>query len=337
MSDWNINGDWKIRLNLSTLSLDVIAQDIEICGAKSRTAFLNSVFLGYYPQARASVSSWRDAQAQQLRDRMQPLPQVWREKAVEALLSPEIAPPEPEKGHCPFLHNLSEPVVTALQSNTRDTAYYKNTAAYFRAVVEEYCRLPQYQREAILYADRLAQIEKAIRTQCQLEVTNSGGTVFKVHPVRVLPDLHGSYNYLVCYAREARQPLSEKRQCSFRINQLKNIRCTAEKAFLSEADRNRLEKAIRGQGVQFLTGDCINVQVRLTEKGEKKLRRHLTMRPTQQGAPQGDIYTFRCTFTQAEYYFTKLGADAQVLSPASLRKKFARTYGAAANMYKEEL
>ena len=57
MSEWNINGDWKIRLNLSTLSLDVIAQDIEICGAKSRTAFLNNVFLGYYPQARASVRS----------------------------------------------------------------------------------------------------------------------------------------------------------------------------------------------------------------------------------------------------------------------------------------
>lgn len=336
MLDWNINEDWKIRLNLSTLALDVIAQDIELCGAKSRTAFLNRVFLGYYPQARASVSSWRDARAQQLCDRMQTLPQVWQEQAVQALLSREIAPEEPEKGHRSFLHNLSEPVVTALQSNIRDAVYYKNAAAYFRAVIEEYCRLPQYQREAILYADWLAQIEKAIRTECQLELTNAGGTVFKVHPVRVIPDIHGSYNYLACYAREPRQPLSEKRRCSFRINQLKNIRSTAEKAFLSEADRNRLEKAIREQGVQFLTGDCISVQVRLTEKGAKKLRRYLTMRPAQQGEPQGDVYTFRCTFTQAEYYFTKLGADAEILSPASLRKKFARTYCAAANFYKEE-
>ena len=39
---------------------------------------------------------------------MQSLPQQWREKAVEALLSMENAPAAPEKGHCSFLHNLSE-------------------------------------------------------------------------------------------------------------------------------------------------------------------------------------------------------------------------------------
>ena len=47
------------------------------------------------------------------------------------------------------------------------------------------------------------------------------------------------------------------------------------------------------------------------------------------------ILTFSCTQMQADYYFFKFGAEAEVLTPTSLRNDFRKKYALANAQYSE--
>lgn len=341
MPKWEINQDLKIRLNLSALALDIISQDRLTFGAKSRSDFLNRVFLNAYQSAEASIGQ-RLAQKEQEYAAILDTARIaahYREAVVKQLLAHARASligrhTGYEKGHAPFNHTICAQVEAVLTSASvcREAEFY-TIAQYFRAVIEEYCRLPVLQREAIYFRAYLEQIRQAIASQTQLEVCNFSGVRHLVHPYKLLTDPLSTAHYLVCYGRKDQQPISQKTPCSFRLANLKQVRNTGVPAFLSQADSKLLENMIRVQGVQFLVGQAKEIRVRLTPQGVRKLHRHSTLRPAYTAEAQEGIYTFHCTETQAEYYLLKLGADAEVLAPARLRGKFKRMHLQAAENY----
>jgi len=234
--------------------------------------------------------------------------------------------------HAPFSHTLSGEAVDAMMDADREGKYY-TVSQYFKAVIEDYCRQSPSRREELYFADFFATLRGAIANQQQLDICNRKNVRYQVHPYKILTDPNGSCHYLVCYARTKKQPIHKKAPFSFRISHLSAVRSTGAQAFLSEKERTVLEDALQNQGVQFLMSSCETVKVKLTPKGIQKLNRHATLRPLQECPPVGNVYTFRCTETQAEYYFLKLGDDAEILEPARLRDRFAKLHTRAAAAY----
>jgi hypothetical protein len=81
------------------------------------------------------------------------------------------------------------------------------------------------------------------------------------------------------------------------------------------------------------------ITVRLTEEGKRKYINQVHMRPprhidaTGKSSNGDDVYVFRCTLHQADVYFFKFGAAAEILSPSLLKEKFAQDYADAAALY----
>lgn len=81
-----------------------------------------------------------------------------------------------------------------------------------------------------------------------------------------------------------------------------------------------------------MVGGEAEIHVRFTKAGVYKYRRQTHLRPPLV-REQDDVYVFRCTTAQAEFYFFKFGRDAEILLPVDLRERFKSMYEAAANTY----
>lgn len=342
MNEWCLNEEYKIRLNLSRLALSVIAQDRVNFGAKSRTQFLNRVFLNTYPQSEASIARQLDQLQEHYATLFANLSLSKQQisNVIFCLLNEKKALLQAqhtnyESAHAPFSHTLSEDAVTAIYAAEQESKFY-SVAQYFKAIIEDYCRQSLSRREELYFADHFATIRSAIENGNQLAVCNSKNVRYLVHPYKIMTDPQGTAHYLVCYARTPKQDQDQKTPCSLRICHLNSVRSLGAKAFLSEEKRKYLDTAIHEQGVQFLVGTSKQIRVRLTPRGVQKLNRYSTLRPPQCCAPEDDIYTFNCTETQAEYYFLKLGEDVQILSPKRLRTRFARLHTRAAAAYTDD-
>lgn len=339
MSNWSLNDEYKIRLNLSPLALNILQQDQLTFCAKSRTQFLNRVFLNAHTRSKASIAR----QLEHSQERYQALfaPLRLSDSALHQVIARLLSEEEQqltqqhtgyESAHKAVSHTLSEDAVDAILDAKAESKYY-TVAQYFKAVIEDYCRQSISERETVYFADLFSTIRDAIDNHQQLELCNRNRVRYQVHPYRIIADPQSTYHYLVCYARSKNQQISKKAPYCFRINQLSSVRNSGTAAFLSEKDKKDLDAAVRTQGVQFLVGQCKTVKVQLTQKGVQKLKRYATLRPLQVGDPEGDIYTFYCTELQAEYYFLKLGDDAKILEPAKLRRRFAQFYATGAALY----
>ena len=70
------------------------------------------------------------------------------------------------------------------------------------------------------------------------------------------------------------------------------------------------------------------------EKGTQTFLKKLHSRPVKNEEKSTEYeYVFDCSELQAYNYFFSFGADAEILSPPSLRQKFADSYAAASKLY----
>ena len=73
---------------------------------------------------------------------------------------------------------------------------------------------------------------------------------------------------------------------------------------------------------------------RQTQKGKQSYQSRLYSRPEKiESLSTDDIYVFDCTQQQIFNYFFSFGADAEVISPESLRNRFLNTYENALKSY----
>lgn len=59
----------------------------------------------------------------------------------------------------------------------------------------------------------------------------------------------------------------------------------------------------------------------------------LFMRPALNHIDDNGLYHFLCTQLQARRYFIRFGAEAEIISPTSLRREFAAVYENASKLY----
>lgn len=204
---------------------------------------------------------------------------------------------------------------------------------YFRAVLEEYIRLPYYRREAVYFGETISTIDDALKRSCSISF-RYGEEIVCGYPVAIESDEWSSFNYLLLADREMR--INHYRIC--RIRSISRI--AADTVGITPYTRSDMyEKQIIPAGIQFAGEPLTDVTVRLTEKGMEMYNRMVFLRPQYLSVrklptlPAEYICEFHCSANQIKFYFFKFGVEACVISPSDIRKQFLESYRRAYHKY----
>ena len=338
-------GSNKQRINLSTSAYEVIRNDMFTFHENKLSHFINSIFEHYSPKAKCSISLVLNQYRGELSELLSGIrgDEGTQKRIFNRLISKEEEKLRQqtnsyEKGISFNFwlnkHNFDH--LTEERFGCKEDKYYDNKRGkYIKCVLEEYARLPYIEREKIYLTPFITEIEKAIHDKKQLRVTTEKGAIYNVYPYDISSDPLSTANYLVGYSQQDDNPDAELRPCSFRISALKHVEISKSKsAFIPKEKQKNLSKLVASRGVQFLISTEEEIHVRLTDSGRHKYYRQSHLRPTLVEEQEGNIFVFRCTNAQAEFYFFKFGKDAEILFPAELREKFKSMYQSAADIYK---
>ena len=340
MNEWKINDEQRITLNLSTLARSVVEQDMLEFNSRSLSDFVCRVFENFYQTASASIGRTLNREEGHLLSTLETkrIPQDISQRTISILISEreaklvDIHSNQDKSSETQNIRLQNLTIKTIMSCQRYESKYYPRISSYVKAVIEEYCRLPYIRREWVYFKQYFNIITGAMQANRQLEVTVQDGRHFLVHPCRIMTDNLDSAYYLAGFSRFPGEKISEKVPASFRISSLVDVILLDDPAYVSGKDQTALDKKIDKRGVQFLLSQETLIRVRLTPNGQLRLRRMTALRPRCK-KQEGDIYTFECTELQAEYYFTSMGADCEVLEPLSLRSKFADIYINTAKIY----
>ena len=236
--------------------------------------------------------------------------------------------------------------LTDEDSECQEELFYSSIGQYLKALFEEYASLTHLQREAVYYRSVLETIQQAFDSNSAVRVTHVRGFQFEFQPYRVLSDLSSTYHYLIGYSTPlnmdidydvTNQPVPcRARPATMRISNIADAKVVRRKSGkLTARQKEELKTILNDNGPQFMADDTHEIHVRLTPDGISRYNYQLALRPEYTKIIEPDIYVFRCSERQIEYYFFNFGKDAEILKPENLRKHFARRYREAAEGYGE--
>lgn len=336
-------GNNKQHLNLSALAYEVVSSDKFTFEEETLSGFINTVFEHYHPLAEASIAQTLNRLTGELNKQLSDAPgdEKTKKQVLKKLVSQkEESLKEKAKSYESgetfkfWLNKRNLEYLTEPSSECSEERYYTKRGKYIKCVLEEYARLPYIEREKIFFSPLMEEIQAAIQDKNQLRVVTGTDAIYSVYPYEILSDPLSTANYLVGYCTRYDNPEDEKRPCSFRISALKSVRREKSKsAFLKESLWTQLSQTIASRGVQFMVGNEAEIHVKLTKAGVNKYRRQTHLRPPLVREQEDDVYVFKCTTAQAEFYFFKFGKDAKIILPIELRTKFKKMYEDAAIEY----
>lgn len=354
--------DKKQHLNLSEPAWLVVNQDIKnfYLGEKeeSKSGFFNTILKNFYETSNASIKMRCQNKRAELDSVFSGKTFVpYDNKIKEAFINKYLEEYQKEliekafsypKGHGEkFRINVEN--VQLLKDEIDEDVYYDGVIGlYLKALYEEYCEKPNYEREQIFFKDTMDKIQLAIKEGRKLKLvikekyspkTKSFYVKkYYVSPYKIVQDDTKSYNYLIGLAEEILDDgsESEKRISSFRISRIDRILIMKSMgAFISSENKTKIEDGLIHKKVQFLLGDIIDVKVKFTQKGIESFKRQLYMRPQfyQKVKEEELTYIFQCTALQATNYFFKFARDVEILEPIFLREEFIKRYSKALENY----
>lgn len=342
-----INDEQKIRFSLSKQAYTVINEDMRIFSIAKQTSIINLIITNFRESAKASISKHRLKVREQyekiLKDST--LEETSKRIAVDHMVQKEqeenselLQKYLKNKYHSKLYHiNVSN--CNYLINECSDQEFYKERpGAYIKCIIEEYSSLPFIERERIIKREVYDTIEYASKMNFLLQVnvkSDSENRKFITYPYKIMSDPLNTQEYLACYTRLPEQSSKEKHVASFSMARLERPIVLKQKSFLSKDDIKKIEDAVSKNSVAFLLGDLREIHVSLTERGKQSYQIKLYSRPDKDEAlSSDDEYVFFCSEQQAYYYFFPFGADAEIISPLSLRARMKKDYQNALNSYK---
>lgn len=204
---------------------------------------------------------------------------------------------------------------------------------FIKAVIEEYAEKPFLEREKICFSGTVKNINDGIKLKKRkLLRIITGNNAFIVRPYAIMTDKQSTYNYLVCIIDKTINA-KLKKIVSLRLSRIKSVEVLHDSEFeFSDSEIDEIKKMISEKGVQFLRGELQTIRVEFTHIGLNMYRDLLFQRP-QMHSSEENIYTFKCTPAQAEYYFFKFGAEAKIIEPDELKQKIVDMYVKAMEAY----
>ncbi len=327
-----IGGDGKQRINLSKFALNIINEDMIAFNNNHFTTFINTIIANYKNDSEATISIVLDRERKKLEETLKNIDKPHRDEVISKLLIAKkkelIAKAFSHENYksCPVrLRKENLLYLTDPDSECCEEKYYNyKPGKYLKALIEDYASRAFCERELIYFADRVKLIETAISERRKLSVKTANGKHYIIYPCRILRDPMSMYNYLIGFSCDSEE--KSKHPVSLRLSGNISISLRNSAFFVKSNEIKALEDHIRNRGVQFLLGEETEIVVALTENGKQKFSSQLHLRPNCIEIRNGNEFVFRCTPTQAEYYFVKFGKDAFIKEPESLQKVFRNIY-----------
>lgn len=340
--------DNKQHLNLSEQAWSKVEEDMhmfdDITKASNLSGFLNRIFTNYYETALASLSYRLEEKSEYYRSFFSKIEVTIDKSTTKALIKSMLDVYTKEtlddlskypKG-IGRKFRINNENVSILETSLDDVYYEGSISLYLKYIFEEYTSLPLHDREKIYFNEHITKIKDAIKNNSILSISLENNRNYLVKPYDVITDKNASFNYLVCMTKLIQKDLSDPYKIgTFRVSRIKNIRSLkSPSGKLTITEQKELTQLLQAKGPQFLSGDDIDVTIRLTKEGIKKYNNQITLRPLFMEIVNDNEYQFRCTESQILYYFLKFGRDVTVVSPNYLKDKFKRFYESALNNYK---
>lgn len=340
--------DQKQHINLSDCAWVNIYDDISNFypheSKSSLSGFLNTIITNYYEDATASISYEIDRLSDQLEDVfLDPSMLSYDKKVKRDFINRMIVVLENEtlrkiksypKGEARKFR-INNENLSMLEDSIEDVYYDGSIGLYLKALLEEYAHKSYFERELIFFKYSVSIIKEAIKNSAMMKITLSNGKKFHVAPYQIITDKSGTFNYLVGISSSASSKLSNsKRIASFRLSRIVEVKIIKSKSGKIPIDLiKKMDYQLNNEGPQFLSGDNLEVKIKLTKEGLRKYKSQINLRPTYTHIENDDIYVFHCTDVQIRYYFFKFGQDATVVSPEYLRMQFKRDYEKSLSNY----
>lgn len=337
-----INEEQKIRLTFSQRAKITISEDMAIFGVAKESTFINTVFYNYSPEAKSSIYSYLEEYENTLKDLFSEakLDDISKKIVIDKLLSVEKQKIKEEisnnietKGITKLYHINDENI--EYLSDCCENEYYSQPSKYIRSVIEEYCKLPFIKRQRIFRKDIYDIIERACNEKRILKIKSpylNKGEFFYVYPYKIVPDPLHMQSYLVCYSRKNTDDEKEKRLASFSMTRVNRPTILSRTFHFTKEEKKYIENQLSINSPAYFVGNLKTIKVKLTERGKQYYNSRIHSRPEKKEIV-GDIYIFECTEQQILNYFFSFEADAEIISPESLRNRFKETYEKGLKIY----
>ncbi len=222
----------------------------------------------------------------------------------------------------------------ALKSGKIEECIFQKPGKYLSSFYEHYTKMPYINREYLYFYNQIRELYMNIDRNRSCYITTSGNC-FHIIPYKICADSAGNFNYLVALSK-LKNSSDQYKLTSFRISRIQEISLfsTTSPIDISSVALS-IEQDLQQKGVQFLLAETTPIKIRLSDYGKTMFLQQSHLRPILHHIENSNIYCFDCTEMQAEFYFFKFGANAEVLSPQSLREKFYQQYLNALSTYQK--
>ena len=228
--------------------------------------------------------------------------------------------------------NKTETLISRIRGEIENNDY---VSRYFVRMLTSYSEKPFSQRERIVFKDNYEILAACCKKQhpVYFVTTANKHDVHEVVPYKITTGQEEMYNYLLCQVENEQTHQPEAR--AYRLNRIRGINRSEKAAILQDDVKQRLE-VMRKQGPQYAINDEMEVCVRLTPKGRGMYNKIYFGRPAyfrEENKADGCYQYYQCSHNQLELYFRRFGAEAEVISPESLRNKMVEFYRLASLAY----
>lgn len=216
----------------------------------------------------------------------------------------------------------SEPVLDYIE---RYCLMGRTLSEYFRSMFATYAALPQDKRELIVFKQQYDAVMAAIKEHKRVFITTRWGHDQKLEcaPYEIV----NSKEELHCYV------LAATKSCNpIRLSRIVSVTPLAAQAEFTPKQIELFGK-MKTYGPQFIYGaNDGEVLVELTAKGIDKFKRIYVHRPVPVKV-ENNYYYFNCSRSQIVQYFVRLGGDAKIIYPQSVRDEVYNFHRRALDRY----
>ena len=300
-------------------------------GTLNRNEFYNTLIINYYEQYQEKKSVLFSQINESIRAHSSLNEQKISDIAADILQCIDLRTYQSEKQKYDISLSIkptrrSSEDINYIQNCLLDNSTLSN---YFRNMFSSYTLLPQDKRETIIFKQNFDLINEALKNKTKLYFTTQKSTIpHIVSPYKIANSKEELFNYLLCEYNDL--------PYSFRMSRIRQVKVLNEAAEIKEEYVSVFEDMAK-YGPQYsyeIHKPQVQIKVKLNKYGQKQYKSIYLHRP-QYTKIENDIYYFDCSRSQAFQYFTRFGANAQILEPEDLREDLHKFFSNAERLYRK--
>ncbi len=295
--------------------------------------FLSCLIVGYYngykQERNGKINEMREIMGRYLQDSKK------QTAAAEEIMEKVINPPVPKrKGKNPVKLPLkptreTKQILDEIKGTLGPNDYLSQ---YLCRMFMSYCEKPAYEREKIIYRDRISFLETACEEKREISfaTTYKPDVIRHVIPWEIVPGMDETFNYLLC--QEYSDYKERNEAATYRIGRIHQPSWYHTSGTLSSEVVRHLEQ-MKQIAPQFAINEDLESCILFSPEGQLSCRKIYTGRPTptrmedDPGNPGHKKYYFNCSRDQLYRYLIKFNpGEAQILFPAELRARVLQYY-----------